>query len=117
MNSNINTHNILNIPQCSCSTCCPIQSAVTDLVLMMPSVSPESALSLNMTADQRLACQKRQALVPCSRYYDPHIHFIGWGRVVQGGGSQGHILIFCLHVSHLGSGLTPNFKEDLEAIT
>ncbi|KAA8581328.1 hypothetical protein FQN60_002909 [Etheostoma spectabile] len=39
------------------------QSLVADLILMLPCLFPGSALSLNRTVDQRLACQNRQALV------------------------------------------------------
>lgn len=70
-----------------------------------------------MTAGPRLACQNSPALVPRHHYHQPVIQFFGWWKMIQHDGGQEHILIFCLCVAHLGLGLTPSFKEDLEAIT
>lgn len=62
-------------------SCKSTRFATTVLIPMAQCVCPASALSFNMSSDQTLACQKRQALVPCNGYYDHHIPFIGWGTV------------------------------------
>lgn len=76
LNGNIKTHSIFQIYQSAA-----VQSAVTDLVLMMSCLSSVSAKPEH---DQRLACQTGQDLVP-----DPH------RESGQGDGSQEHILSFC----------------------
>lgn len=53
------THHVL-YPATYCDA---IQSSVTDLIPVMPCLTQGSALILYMTADQRLTCQNRWALM------------------------------------------------------